>query len=70
MCLPTTIQYLSGLKRLEIIGCPELENRCREETGEDWPKIAHVQDLYISSAIHAYRMARRAAQIFLEAGLS
>lgn len=41
-CLPTTIQCLSGLKTLDIYGCPELKKRCRKETGEDWPKIAHV----------------------------
>ncbi|XP_045813824.1 putative disease resistance protein RGA3 [Trifolium pratense] len=48
MCLPTTIQCLSGLERLNIHNCPELANRCEKETGEDWPKIAHVKHLYIS----------------------
>ncbi|XP_045813823.1 putative disease resistance protein RGA4 [Trifolium pratense] len=48
MCLPTTIQCLSGLQTLHINGChPELANRCEKETGEDWPKIAHVKYLYI-----------------------
>ncbi|WJX61473.1 hypothetical protein P8452_46563 [Trifolium repens] len=50
MCLPTAIQCLSGLERLSISRCPELTNRCRKETGEDWPKIAHVKDFYISDS--------------------
>jgi hypothetical protein len=67
MCLPSTIQYLSDLQILSIHGSHELENRCREETGEDWPKIAHVQNLLISSVTDAYRITRRAARLFREA---
>ncbi|CAJ2646967.1 unnamed protein product [Trifolium pratense] len=50
MCLPTTIQCLSGLEGLYIDDChPELANRCEKETGEDWPKIAHVKKLIINN---------------------
>jgi len=49
MCLPTSIQCLTGLKRLSIYGCSELEARCKENTGEDWPKIAHVQHIVIQN---------------------
>ncbi|KAL9450560.1 hypothetical protein AB3S75_012313 [Citrus x aurantiifolia] len=35
------------LQRLEIYGCPILEERCRKETGEDWPKIRHIPDIHI-----------------------
>ncbi|RHN55116.1 putative leucine-rich repeat domain, L domain-containing protein [Medicago truncatula] len=48
-CLPTSIQCLTGLKSLEIYGCSELGERCKENTGEDWPKIAHVQHIVIQN---------------------
>ncbi|RHN55079.1 putative P-loop containing nucleoside triphosphate hydrolase, leucine-rich repeat domain, L [Medicago truncatula] len=49
ICLPTSIQSLSALKSLSICGCPELEKRCKRETGEDWPKISHIQNLHVFS---------------------
>ena len=45
ICLPASIQSLTNLKSLKIYNCPELEKRCNRETGEDWPKISHIQDL-------------------------
>ncbi|XP_057976205.1 putative disease resistance protein RGA3 [Malania oleifera] len=36
MCSLTTMQFL------HIYSCPILEERCKKDTGEDWPKIAHI----------------------------
>lgn len=43
--LPDGIRCLSSLQKLRIAGCPFLEERCRKEIGEDWHKIAHIQDI-------------------------
>ncbi|KAH9695787.1 hypothetical protein KPL71_022914 [Citrus sinensis] len=41
-CLPASIKNLTNLQTLDLWGCPELEKRCKKETGEDWHKIAHI----------------------------
>ncbi|XP_021753260.1 putative disease resistance protein RGA3 [Chenopodium quinoa] len=41
--LPESIRNLTSLQKLKIVGCPEeLEERCKEPDGEDWPKIQHI----------------------------
>ncbi|XP_024640441.1 putative disease resistance protein RGA1 isoform X1 [Medicago truncatula] len=41
-CLPEGIRHLTSLEVLNIYKCPTLEERCKEGTGEDWDKIAHI----------------------------
>ncbi|CAN6561442.1 unnamed protein product [Malus baccata var. baccata] len=43
--LPEGIRRLPNLNRLQIRFCPTLSERCEEETGEDWPKIAHIPSI-------------------------
>ncbi|EOY15569.1 Nbs-lrr resistance protein, putative [Theobroma cacao] len=44
--LPEGIQQLS-LQHFSIQHCPELEKRCKEGEGEDWPKISRIPYKYI-----------------------
>ncbi|KAL5541233.1 hypothetical protein UlMin_042706 [Ulmus minor] len=48
--LPEGIKRLKALQHLSIQDCPQLLERCREQGGEDWPKIAHVPFKHIGSA--------------------
>jgi len=45
--LPDGIRHLTALDSLTIRACPTLEKRCKEGTGEDWDKIAHIAELHI-----------------------
>ncbi|PNY07063.1 NBS resistance protein [Trifolium pratense] len=44
-CLPEGIRHLTSLEVLTIHECPTLEERCKEGTGDDWDKIAHIPKL-------------------------
>ncbi|MED6170797.1 hypothetical protein PIB30_034598 [Stylosanthes scabra] len=46
--LPEGMRHLSNLQTLEIKLCPILSERCKAESGQDWPKIAHIPSIRIS----------------------
>ncbi|KAK4564507.1 hypothetical protein RGQ29_006541 [Quercus rubra] len=45
--LPEGMSHLTSLQTLKIVGCPQLEQRCEKENGEDWDKISHIPNLII-----------------------
>ncbi|XP_057441522.1 putative disease resistance protein RGA1 [Lotus japonicus] len=45
--LPDGVRHLTSLQLLSIAHCPALAERCKEGTGEDWDKIAHVSKVQI-----------------------
>ncbi|KAH7517660.1 hypothetical protein FEM48_Zijuj09G0088100 [Ziziphus jujuba var. spinosa] len=49
-CLPESLKHLIGLQHLSIQDCPKLLKRCRQQSGEDWPKIAHVPFKHLGSS--------------------
>ncbi|MBA0609612.1 hypothetical protein Godav_021633, partial [Gossypium davidsonii] len=46
LTLPASNARPRCTKILRIEGCPRLNKKCIEETGEDWSKVAHVPDFY------------------------
>ncbi|CAI8587671.1 unnamed protein product [Vicia faba] len=60
VCLPMSIQHLTSLKQLGISDCSELGKRCKENTGEDWHKIAHIQHIQVKNQSHEARVIFRA----------
>ena len=45
--LPEGLRCLSSLQHLSIQECPTLEERCKKDIGEDWPRINHIAHVYI-----------------------
>ena len=45
--LPDHLLQKTTLQELWISGCPILKERCRKETGEDWPNIRHIPKISI-----------------------
>jgi Leucine-rich repeat (LRR) protein len=47
LSLPSDIHHLTALEDLYIKGCPELCRKCKPQSGEYWPMIAHIKILFI-----------------------
>ncbi|XP_048136059.1 putative disease resistance protein RGA4 [Rhodamnia argentea] len=50
--LPKGMRGLASLNHLRIAGCMDLEERCKEDAGEDWYKIAHIP--HVSHQLRSY----------------
>lgn len=49
--LPSYIQDFRSLKKALIYNCPELSIRCAAESGEDYPFIRHIPEVYIDEIL-------------------
>ena len=47
--LPQSMKHLTALQHLSIQDCPQLMERCRHQSGEDWRKIVHIPFKHIGS---------------------
>ncbi|OMO86146.1 putative leucine-rich repeat containing protein [Corchorus olitorius] len=45
--LPNGVSSLTLFIRLKIGHCPRLIDKCKMVVGKDWPKIAHVNEIYL-----------------------
>jgi hypothetical protein len=47
LSLPSDIHQLTSLEDLFIYECPELCRKCKPQSGEYWPLIAHIKSVFI-----------------------
>ena len=47
LSLPSDIHNLAALKDLRIEDCPELCRKCKPQSGEYLPMIAHIKSVFI-----------------------
>ncbi|KAF2319467.1 hypothetical protein GH714_016102 [Hevea brasiliensis] len=45
--LPEWMESLTAIEALWIEECPQLSERCKNNLGADWPKIAHIPNISI-----------------------
>ncbi|KAK2362525.1 putative disease resistance protein RGA3 [Trifolium repens] len=51
LSLPSGIHHLTALDDLYIKGCPELCRKCKPQSGEYWPMIAHIKRVFIGEPL-------------------
>lgn len=47
VCMPDWMSNLVTLQDLTIDSCTQLEERCNNNTAEDWPKISHIPNITV-----------------------
>lgn len=45
--IPKSFPQLNNLQSLEIKECIKLQKRCQQPSGEDWPRIQHIPNVYL-----------------------
>ncbi|MCD7448957.1 hypothetical protein HAX54_047569 [Datura stramonium] len=55
--LPNSMSRLTTLRMLKIQKCPGLTRQCEKDAGEDWSKIAHIQEIHLND-IRIYNEVR------------
>ncbi|XP_022764227.1 putative disease resistance RPP13-like protein 1 [Durio zibethinus] len=58
-------EMLDSLLQLEISRCPLLEERCKRDGGQEWPKIAHIP--YIGINAFSWKLQRLVSSAFIGA---
>ncbi|OWM90050.1 hypothetical protein CDL15_Pgr026963 [Punica granatum] len=43
--IPEWLPRLSSLKKLKIQFCDQLQEGCKLESGQDWPKVSHIENI-------------------------
>ena len=52
--LPQGLSNVASLSELRIRNCRKLFPRCQRETGDDWPQIKNIKDVFISDTSEYY----------------
>ncbi|KAK0578037.1 hypothetical protein LWI29_004055 [Acer saccharum] len=49
--LPEDMHGLTALTELKVRDCPDFSKRCKQGTGEDWPKIDHIPRIELDGKV-------------------